>query len=161
MGKSKNFSTKSVFGQLISLIGDDVINNSVKKTQSDYCTKKFKAKDHLISMLFCAFTKCNLLREVSGAMLGLAGKTANFQLNHIPKRSTLSDANKNRGVKVFEEIYKELYQNYKGFISDSRFSQVLKKEVKIVDSSTIGSVTLVFVNCQVTLPVLLGAGAIK
>lgn len=137
MNKNKNFSTKSVFGQLISLIDDQIIKNAVKRTQSDFCTKKFKTKDHLISMLFCAFAKCNSLREVSGAMLGLAGKTANFQLNHIPKRSTLSDANKNRSVDVFEEIYKNLYQYYKEFISDSRFTDVLKKEVKIVDSSTI------------------------
>ena len=51
-----------------------------------YHVKKFKTKNHLISMLFCSFAKCTSLREVSGAMLGLAGKTKHFQLNHIPKK---------------------------------------------------------------------------
>ena len=47
-------------------------------------------------MLFCAFAKCTSLREVSGAMLGLSGKTKHFQLDHIPKKSTLGDANQRR-----------------------------------------------------------------
>ena len=104
MSKSSYFSSKSVFGQLISLIDDKKIKDAVKKHDSDRYVKRFKSKDHLISMLFCSFAKCNSLREVSGAMLGLSGKTESFQLSHIPKRSTLSDANKNRKVDFFEEI---------------------------------------------------------
>ena len=104
MSKSNYFSSKSVFGQLISLIDDSLIRKEVKKCDSDRYTKRFTTKDHLISMLFCSFSKCTSLREISGAMLGLSGKTAGFQLSHIPKRSTLSDANKNRDVLVFENI---------------------------------------------------------
>lgn len=137
MSKSNYFSTKSVFGQLISLIDDSIISDSVKKHDSDRYTKRFKTKDHLISMLFCSFAKCNSLREVSGAMLGLSGKTANFQLNHIPKRSTLSDANKNRTVEVFASIYNKLLKNYGDVLSDSRIKLVIDKQVKIIDSSTI------------------------
>ncbi len=69
MSKSKHFSIKSVFGQLISLIDDKIIKNAVKKTNSNRYVKKFKTKDYLINMLFCSFAKCNSLREVSGAML--------------------------------------------------------------------------------------------
>jgi hypothetical protein len=137
MSKSNYFSTKSVFGQLISLIDDSIITSCVKEHQSDRYTKKFKTKDHLISMLFCSFAKCNSLREVSGAMLGLSGKTSGFQLNHIPKRSTLSDANKNRSVEVFASLYNELLKVHGSFLSDSRITNVVDKQVKIVDSSTI------------------------
>lgn len=88
-------------------------------------------------MLFCSFSKCTSLREISGAMLGLSGKTSSFQLNHIPKRSTLSDANKKRDVIVFENIYHQLLKQYDIFLSDSRIKDVIKKQVKIFDSSTI------------------------
>ncbi|MFN4198545.1 MAG: IS4 family transposase [Flavobacterium sp.] len=88
-------------------------------------------------MLFCSFAKCNSLREVSGAMLGLSGKTEGFQLSHIPKRSTLSDANKTRKVEFFEEIYHKLLHQHSSVLSDSRIKEVLNKQVKIVDSSTI------------------------
>jgi hypothetical protein len=137
MGKSNYFSTKCVFGQLISLIPDELISNAVKKNDSDRYTKRFMTKDHLISMLFCSFAKCSSLREVSGAMLGLSGKTENFKLNHIPKRSTLSDANKNRSVEVFSTIYNELLKKYGQVLSDTRINEVLNKQVKIIDSSTI------------------------
>lgn len=137
MRKSNYFSTKSVFGQLVALIDDSIITSSVKKHDSDRYTKRFKTKDHLISMLFCAFAKCNSLREVSGAMLGLSGKVSNFQLQHIPKRSTLSDANKNRTVEVFASIYNKLLVAYGTTISDSRISSVIGKQVKIIDSTTI------------------------
>lgn len=137
MGKSNYFSTKSVFGQLLSLIKDQTISDAVKKHNSDRYVKHFKSKDHLIGMLFCSFTKCNSLREVYGAMLGLAGKTNAFGLNQIPKRSTLSDANKNRKIKFFEEIYNNLLIQYGWVLSDSRIKDVINKQVKIVESSTI------------------------
>ena len=88
-------------------------------------------------MFFCAFAKCTSLREITGAMLGLSGKTAGFQLNHIPKRSTLSDANKKRKVEVFETIYNKLLLEYGEILSDSRIKDVINKQVKIVDSSTV------------------------
>jgi hypothetical protein len=137
MSKSNYFSSKSVFGQLISLIDDSLIRKEVKKCDSDRYTMRFTTKDHLISMLFCSFSKCTSLREISGAMLGLSGKTSSFQLNHIPKRSTLSDANKKRDVLVFENIYHQLLKQYGGFLSDSRIKEVIKQQVKIFDSSTI------------------------
>ncbi len=137
MGKSNYFSSKSVFGQLISLIDDSLIRKEVIKCGSDRYAKRFTTKDHLISMLFCSFSKCTSLREISGAMLGLSGKTSSFQLNHIPKRSTLSDANKKRDVLVLENIYHQLLKQYGGFLSDSRIKDVMEKQVKIFDSSTI------------------------
>ena len=137
MNKSTHFFGHSVFGQLISLIDAKIISRAVQKHNSDRYIKKFKTKDHLISMLFCCFAKCTSLREVSGAMLGLMGKTKHFQLNHIPKRSTLSDANKKRDVDVFGFIYNELLRKYGHFISDSRIKSIINRQIQIIDSSTI------------------------
>ncbi|WP_233244202.1 DUF4372 domain-containing protein [Brumimicrobium oceani] len=43
MGKSNYFSTKSVFGQLLSLIKDKTISDAVKKHDADRYVKKFKS----------------------------------------------------------------------------------------------------------------------
>lgn len=56
------------------------------------------------------------MREVSDAMLGLSGKTKHFQLDQRPKRSTLSDGH---------------------YISDNRIKDVIDKQRKIFDSTTI------------------------
>jgi len=137
MHKSTHFFGTSVFGQLISFIDDKIIQNAVKQHNSDYYIKKFKTRDHLISMLFCTFAKCFSLREVAGAMLGLAGKTKHFRLEHLPYRSTLSDANKQRDVSVFATIYHSLLQKYGHLLSDSRIKEVVNKQIQIFDSTTI------------------------
>jgi len=137
MDKSSYFFGTSVFGQLISFVGENLINKCVKRCNSDYYVKRFKTKDHLISMLFCVLAKCSSLREVSGAMLGLSGKTKHFRLESLPYRSTLSDANKRRSSEVFEQIYYNLLREYKDVISDSRFKDVINRQVEIFDSTTI------------------------
>ncbi|MFA9191008.1 IS4 family transposase [Flavobacterium sp. FZUC8N2.13] len=137
MGKNKYFSTKSVFGQLISLLDDSMISTAVKKHNSDRYVKYFKSQDHLFSMIFCCLEKCNSLREVSSGMLGLSGKEETVRINHLPKKSTLSDANKIRKVEFFEEIYNKLLEKYSFVLSDSRVEIALEKKVKIVDSTTI------------------------
>lgn len=137
MNKNRYFSTKSVFGQLISLIDDSMIKQAVKKHDSDRYVKHFKCQDHLFSMIFCGLVKCNSLREVAGGMLGLSGKEEVLRLNHLPKKSTLADANKVRKVEFFEEIYNGLLKKYSYVLSDSRVRDALGKDVKIVDSTTI------------------------
>lgn len=137
MNKTTFFFGQSVFGQLISLIDTSIISNAVKTCEADRYVKKFKTKDHLISMLFCSFAKCSSLREVSGAMLGLAGKTKHFQLDHIPKKSTLSDANQRRDAEVFGIIYNKLFLKYGHIFSDSRIKAIIDKQIQIFDSTTI------------------------
>lgn len=137
MSKNKYFSTKSVFGQLISFIPNSIVTKAVKIHDSDRYVKHFKSQDHLFSMVFCVLEKCNSLREVAQGMLPLADKKESFRINHIPKRSTLADANANRKVEFFEEIYNSLLLKYHFILSDSRILDVLNKNVKIVDSTTI------------------------
>lgn len=108
-----------------------MIKQAVKKHDLDRYVKHFKCQDHLFSMIFCGLVKCNSLREVAGGMLGLSGKEETLRLNHLPKKSTLADANKVRKVEFFEEIYNGLLN----VLSDSRVRDALGKDVKIVDST--------------------------
>lgn len=119
------------------MIDNSIITKNSRKHNADHYVKRFTTKDHLISMLFCVFAKCCSLREVSGAMLGLSGKTKHFQLESLPYRSTLSDANKRRTSDVFAGIYNDLLKQYHYLFSDSRIYQVIKKQIEIFDSTTI------------------------
>ena len=119
------------------MIDERIIKCNALKHNSDRYIKRFTSKDHLISMLFCVFAKCCSLREVSGAMLGLSGKTKHFKLEHMPYRATLSDANQRRSSDLFCSIYNDLLRKYAHHISDSRIKQVINKQVKIFDSTTL------------------------
>ena len=70
-------------------------------------------------------------------MLGLSGKTKHFQLHHIPKKSTLADANQRRNAEVFGMIYNKLLVQYHYLFSDSRIKDVINKQIEVFDSTTI------------------------
>ncbi len=137
MNKSTNFSGTSVFGQLFSLIPSQIISNAIQKTGADYKVKKFSPFDHFVTMLYGVSTHTTSIRELISTVLGLEGKISHLKLSHLPKRSTLSDANKNRSVEMFEEIYYSLVNTYKGVLSDSKFVKEYGKELCIIDSTTI------------------------
>ena len=77
------------------------------------------------------------MREVAGGMVGLSDKMETVRINHLPKKSTLADANKVRKVEFFEEIYNNLLKTYSFVLSDIRIAIALRKKIKIVDSTTI------------------------
>ena len=81
---------------------------------------------------------CNGLRELCEGMLGCEGKLSHLGMDKAPARSTLSDANTNRSYLFFETLYFELLSQYHSFISDSRLKGLSIRNLKIIDSSTIG-----------------------
>jgi hypothetical protein len=87
MDKSIHFFGTSVFGQLISLIDSKIIISSAKKHNSDRYVKRFKTKDHLISMLFCSFAKCTAiwqhLKNMPFLWFVSLGKQRNEHINKI------------------------------------------------------------------------------
>lgn len=69
-----------------------------------------------------------------------------FQLNHIPKKSTLADANQRRDAETFGKIYNKLLLQYGHVLSDSRIKEVINKQIEIFDSTTI-SLFKVILKC--------------
>jgi hypothetical protein len=88
-------------------------------------------------MIFATISGCSSLREISSIMLACEGKINHLGLTKFPKRSTLSDANKNRSSEVFASIYQSIYNRYRHFLSDSDTKKLPVEDLKIVDSSTI------------------------
>lgn len=137
MSKSKNFSGQPIISQILKWIPNTIISRTAQSFNSDKYYKRFKTYDHLVTMVFATISGCSSLREISSIMLACEGKINHLGLTKFPKRSTLSDANKNRSSEVFGSIYQSLYNQYKGFLSDSCLKSMPVKDLKIVDSSTI------------------------
>jgi hypothetical protein len=137
MNKNKKKSGNPIISQIINLLDRDKINRTAKESKSDRYYKRFKTIDHLITMMYVVLSGCNSLREITGIMLACEGKINHLGINYFPKRSTISDANRNRKSEVFSEIYFGLYNKYRKIISDSRLKDTVIKHLKIVDSTTI------------------------
>jgi hypothetical protein len=137
MNKSTNFSGQPIIKQLLKLLPSSIISRTAKQYNSDRYYKRFKTYDHLVTMLYATLSGVSSLRELSTILLACEGRITHLNLKHFPKRSTLSDANKNRSSSVFASIYYSLYSKYASFLSDSSPLSLPVKHLKIVDSTTI------------------------
>ncbi len=137
MDKNSKFSGKPIISQIIGLLDRGKINRTARENKSDRYYKKFKTIDHLITMIYVVLSGCSSLREIVGIMLACEGKMKHLGIQSFPKRSTISDANRKRGSKVFSEIYFGLYHKYRKIISDSKLKDEVIKGLNIVDSTTI------------------------
>ena len=91
-------------------------------------------------MLYAVIMRFDSLREIETSMIAEVRKLHHIGIETVPKRSTLSDANTRRPEKVFEEVYRDLYEaNKSKLTSDSRQGgrEEWMKRLRIIDSTTI------------------------
>lgn len=137
MNKSNFFSGQPVLSQLISIIPDTLIQQLAANHNADRYYKYFKSRDHLITMLYACFHNCTSLREVITGMEASYNKLSHLKIRYAPRRSTLSDANAQRPVAFFEDLYHQLYKIYCGCLPDSRTKRGVDSRLFILDSTTV------------------------
>lgn len=147
MPKSTFFTGQPIFNQLLSFIPRTKVDQLTRKHKSDHYCKKFKAYDHLVTMLFCCFHHCTSLRELITGIQVNAHRLNHLGMVHTPRRSTLADANERRSADLFEDLYHELFRYHFGVLPDSLSGCKLSDKLFIVDSTTITLFSEVFKAC--------------
>ena len=105
-----------ILGQLLSFIPENFFIEVVKEHNSDKYYKKFTTKEHFVCMFYAVLTRNSSLRDVCKNILLFGKKLFQLGVHHLPYKSTLSDANSNRGHSVFASIYYKLYNHYKPYL---------------------------------------------
>ncbi len=134
MGKDTFFTGQPVFSQLLQLIPKHIIRDVSKQHRSNRYYKRFRTYEHLVTMLYTSFHGCTSLREVITGMMACTTRINHLGIDHMPRRSTLAEANANRPEAVFGDLYHRLYTH---FYPDSRLLTKLEKRLFIFDSTTI------------------------
>ena len=137
MGKSTYFTGQPVLTQLLHLIPVQLVEQLSKSFGCDRYYKKFKAYDHLVSMLFCGFHQCTSLRELITGLQANSYRLQHLRLKYTPRRSTLADANKKRPSDFFEAVFHGLVKKHYGVLPDSLKGSKLDEKLFIIDSTTI------------------------
>src|ERR1035438_9881368 len=137
MNKSTDYLGQQIFSQLLSLLDQSVIKQTIQEHKANRCYKKLFVWDHLVSRLYGIYSHCTSLWEIQYGLEVCQGKLSHINLTRVPPRSTLSDGNKQRPSKVFSSIYQKLYNFYKHSISDSRLKTIVLQKLYILDSTTI------------------------
>jgi len=132
-----NFVGQPIFKQVIKLIDSINLTSLAKKHNADYYYKAFKAKTHLMTVLFGIFSRCDSMNEICEGLRAMSGKLNLLGLEKSPAKSTACDGMRNRDSKFFEDVYFSLVSHYQSFLSDSRTFGLTFKEVLLIDSTTI------------------------
>ena len=134
MGKDTFFTGQPVFSQLLRLIPSSLVSQVTRQHESDRYYKRFMSYDHLVTMLYTCFHGCKSLREVVTGMMACNTRLNHLGIKHMPRRSTLAEANANRTEQFFGGLYHKLYSHY---YPDSRLLTTLDRRLFIFDSTTI------------------------
>ncbi len=140
MGKSSHFSGQPLYGQVINLLDKGKILKLSRAHGAERYVKSFDGWSHLVVMLYAVIMRFDSLREITASMLVEARKLSHLGIMKLPRRSTLSDANKRRSESFFESVYRDLYTTYRPcLLSDSRpkVNPQWMSRLQIIDSTTI------------------------
>jgi hypothetical protein len=135
MNKTTTFVGQHIFSQLLSLSSKDSLSSVFKSTNANKWYKSIKAWDHYVTMMFCVLSGCTSLREIVMGLEAFGGKLNHLNLDKVPPRSTLADANEGRASLVFAKIYEELSRRYRLNLSDSTLPKAVLSKLFIIDST--------------------------
>ena len=119
------------FGELLKVFPKSAFHSCVEQYESDKHNKGFSTWDQLLSLMFAQLSGCRSLRELEVSYNSLSEHHYHLGCGPI-KRSTLSDANRNRNAGVFEAICRHLlYQAHR------RVRKEIKDLLYLLDSTPI------------------------
>lgn len=143
--KNTKKSEKPLLAQILELIPNHILKDSVRIHHSDKGCSTYKTYDQLVAMTFGQLNKCLSLREINLGLSVDEKLIRDLNLEQSPAKSTMSDGNAQREWKVFEHIYFELIKYYKGVFSKQQaykeIAEIEGKSIKLIDA-TVMSVCL-------------------
>lgn len=136
MSKGTFFTGQPIFNQVLNFIPRSMVKDVARELNADYYCKTFKTYEHLVTMLYAIFNQCTSLREVTTGLLAWDQRIHHLGMASHPRRSTISDANRNRNAETFEKIYINLLKRYQSLLPDSQ-KHSRKNNLYIFDSTSI------------------------
>lgn len=138
--RNKN-NNKPLVRQILDLVPRDIINSSTQQYNSDKVCSKYRTYDQFVAMSFGQLNKCSTLSDISTGIGVSEIFIKDLGLIQSPARSTMSDGNKKRNWKVFENLYYKLLRHYERMLRIQHRSQIIEEikdyQIKLIDSTTI------------------------
>ncbi len=122
----------TIFNQLLTFLPRNQFQKIVNKHKGDYRSRKLSTWNQLIIMLFSQISKRQSLRDLTDSFNSLSGQHYHLGVKEV-YRSSLSDANKKRPVKIFQETFFLLLEKVQYQLPNKDVSQM----VRLIDSTTI------------------------
>ncbi len=130
-------SNLTVFTQISQLIDKNLVNSTVRKHQSDKHSKGFPTWNHLMCMIFAQLSSAQSIRDITYGISSTSGNLHHLGIRRLPRRSTLSYANKHRSWEVFRDIYLGMLHQMQHQLPGQRIKFRIKSKIYLFDSTII------------------------
>ncbi len=111
----------SIFSQILTIFPRGEFQWTVQEHGAEHGAKGFTCWQQFVSMLFCQLGQAHSLREICGGLASSFGKLRHLGIESVPKRSTLSYANKHRPWQLYEDIFYQMLERCKAVSGNHRF----------------------------------------
>lgn len=127
----------TLFAQIIQTLDRFSFKKLVTTYQTDKHQKGITSWTHLVTMLFCQFSKLNSLRDVCNGLKSTSGNLNHLGLQRAPCKSSLSYQNKNRDWELFQAYYFKMLDKLRGMARFRKTRFNIKSKILLLDSTSI------------------------
>ena len=127
----------TLFAQAIGKLPKENIRKIIRQAKTDKHCKGYSTWSQFISMMFCQFSGCDSVRDISNGLNSANGNLNHLSISHAPSKSTVAYQNAHRDSGVFREIFYEMYRYFGQQAQWERGKFRFKMPIKLLDSSTV------------------------
>jgi heme oxygenase len=127
----------TLFAQISQTLDRFSFSKLVGKYQSDKHQKGITSWTHLVTMLFCQFSKLNSLRDVCNGLKSASGNLNHLNIRVPPSKSSLSYINQHRDWQLFKDYYFAMLGKLSGMAKFKQTRFRVKSKILLLDSTTI------------------------
>jgi hypothetical protein len=126
-----------LFAQIMQSLCRSSFKSLVSKHDTDKYQKGIDSWTHLITMLFCQFSKLNSLRDVTNGLRSASGNLNHLGLQKAPSKSSLGYQNQHQEWQLFQDYYFVLLNKLSGIAQFKQVRFKIKAKIYLLDSTTI------------------------
>ena len=127
----------TLFAQVIGKMPKENIRKIIRTARTDKHCKGYDTWSQLVSMIFCQFSCCDSVRDISNGLKSATGNLNHLGISRAPSKSTIAYQNANRSSSVFRDIFYMLYQYFGQQVSRQRSKFRFKMPIKLLDSTLV------------------------
>lgn len=88
----------TLFAQVIGKMPKENIRKIIRTARTDKHCKGYDAWSQLVSMIFCQFSYCDSVRDISNGLKSATGNLNHLGISRAPSKSTIAYQNANRNL---------------------------------------------------------------
>jgi len=127
----------TLFSQVIRELPKNLIKGIIRNAGTDKHSKGYDTWSQLVSMIFCQFSSCDSVRDISNGLKSATGNLNHLGISRAPSKSTVAYQNAHRSSGVFRDIFYAVYKYFgqQGWGERKKFR--FKMPIKLLDSTLV------------------------